>query len=64
MTRNFRKTCERCGGKGKWIEWKKAAQTIVSCPACAGSGAIGVEKTYVIVDGPPGTKRSSAVSFE
>lgn len=64
VTRNFRKTCGKCGGKGKWIEWKKTAQTIVSCPACAGAGAIGVEKTYVIVDGPSGTKRSSAVSFD
>ena len=63
--RNFRRTCGRCEGKGKWTEWKKSVQTIVVCPACGGSGHVGVEKTYVIVDGAaPGAKRSSAVSFE
>ena len=64
VTRNFRKTCERCGGKGKWIEWKKTVQSLVSCPACAGSGVVGVEKTYVILDGPPGAKRAAPVSFD
>lgn len=63
--RNFRRTCGKCGGKGKWIEWKKTVQNLVACPACGGSGHVGVEKTYVIVgDAAPGPKRSSAVSFE
>ncbi|MBQ6104296.1 MAG: hypothetical protein IJL06_11570 [Kiritimatiellae bacterium] len=64
VKRNFLKACGKCGGKGRWTEWKKTAQTIVSCPACAGTGSVGVEKTYVILPDESTGGKSAAVTFE
>ena len=54
-----RKVCDRCGGKGKWSEWKGGAQQLVSCPACGGGGSVEVSKTYEFVPEGPGARRNT-----
>lgn len=51
------KTCERCGGRGKWSEWKGTAQQLVSCPACGGNGSVEIRKSYVFVPEGPNARR-------
>ena len=54
-----RKSCDKCGGKGKWSEWKGGAQQLVSCPACGGGGSVEVNKTYEFVPEGPGARRNT-----
>ncbi len=52
------RACERCGGRGKWSEWKGTAQQLVSCPACGGNGSVEIRKSYVFVpEGPNARKK-------
>lgn len=57
-TVNTRRTCEKCGGKGKWPEWKGGVQQLVSCPACRGGGSVEVRKTYEFVSEGPGARKN------
>ena len=54
-----RKSCDRCGGKGRWSEWRGGAQQLVSCPACGGGGSVEVSKTYEFVPEGPGARRNT-----
>ncbi len=60
VKRNFLEPCGKCGGKGRWAEWKKNVQELVACPACGGAGAVGVEKTFIILP----DKNTTAVPFK
>lgn len=52
------RTCERCGGKGKWTEWRGTGQKSVSCPVCGGVGSVEVKRLYTIVpEGPNARKK-------
>ena len=52
------KSCEKCGGKGRWTEWRSGSQTVVACPACSGNGTVEVRKTYEFVpEGPNARKK-------
>ena len=52
------KTCEKCGGRGRWTEWKGTVQQPVSCPACGGNGSVEIRKSYVFVpEGPNARKK-------
>ena len=52
------RTCDRCGGKGKWTEWRGTGQKTVSCPVCGGVGSVEVLRQYTIVpEGPNARKK-------
>ena len=51
------RTCEKCGGRGRWSEWKDGRQNLVVCPACAGNGGVDVNKTYEFVPEGPNARR-------
>ncbi len=55
-----RRACDRCGGKGKWTEWKGGGQQIVSCAGCGGTGSVEVRTVYTFVLGPSAPRRNLA----
>lgn len=53
------KSCEKCGGRGKWTEWRKTVQKLVVCPACGGNGFLEVRKTYEFVPEGPNARKTT-----
>ncbi len=51
------KTCEKCGGRGRWTEWKGTVQQPVVCSACGGNGSVEILKTYEFVPEGPNARR-------
>lgn len=51
------RTCGKCGGRGRWSEWKDGHQNLVVCPACSGNGSVEVRKTYEFVPEGPNARR-------
>jgi DnaJ-class molecular chaperone len=39
--------CERCGGFGRWFDWKTG---ITICPACKGLGTVATEAGRIIMN--------------
>ena len=53
------KTCDKCGGRGRWTEWKGSVQQPVVCPACGGNGSVEITKTYEFVPEGPNARRAT-----
>ena len=52
------KTCDKCGGRGRWTEWKGTVQQPVVCPACGGNGSVEINKIYEFVPEGPNARRT------